>query len=84
MILRTALSLGLLCSLMGGAAYAQSNPGAPAVTSDTRNPMLGDPGVKPAPRTKPKAAALARADKQPPGTENGNQPDRASAGGGGR
>ena len=65
--------------LGGGVALAQAPASGPAVT---RNSVQGDPGVKPVPRRRPNAKALARSDKQAPGTENGNQPDRASAGGG--
>ncbi len=73
----------LVFSLSSGLAVAQ--------TSDdqaTRSPTMGDP-VHKAPRHRVsrasrRAAAIARSDKQAPGTENGNQPDRASAGGGAR
>jgi len=63
------------------APYQQGAP----VTSEPagRNPIDGDPGsqtVNPH-RT---AKEWARADRQGPGTENGNQPDRAEAGGGAR
>ena len=80
-----ALALGLGFSGLGlGSAAAQTAP-------TTRNPVLGDPGVTPPPavhrlrhRRHAAAVAASNADKQPAGTENGNQPDRASAGGGAR
>lgn len=74
LLLATVLALGL----GSGLASAQTS-GYPA----TRNPMLGDK-VHRTSKAKPSAEAEAKADKQPPGTENGNQPDRAAAGGGGR
>jgi hypothetical protein len=74
----TALIFGLSSSL----AFAQTSGG-----QTTRNPVLGDPVHKPQNRTSRaanRAANIAKSDKQPPGTENGNQPDRAAAGGGAR
>ena len=72
------VATSLLLGLSSGLAVAQTSTTAP-----TRNPVLGDPGST-NPKTRPSAAAEAKADKQPPGTENGNQPDRAAAGGGSR
>ena len=72
----------LVFSLSGGLAVAQT--GADQVT---RNPVTGDRVHKAQPRPSSasrRAANIARSDKQAPGTENGNQPDRASAGGGAR
>ncbi len=74
LLLATVLALG--CSL--GLACAQT-----AGHAVTRDPVLGTRG-RHAPKVRPSAEAEAKADKQPPGTENGNQPDRAAAGGGGR
>ncbi len=72
--------------LGGGGALAQAPTSSPVGTPNdpavTRNSVQGDPGAKPVARRRPNAKALARSDKQAPGTENGNQPDRASAGGG--
>ena len=79
MSMKVLLAAGLALALAPGLAAAQTS--GPATT---RNPVLGDPGTKTTKRVRPNAAAMARADKQPPGTENGNQPDRAAAGGGGR
>ena len=73
-LLAAALALGV----GSGAALAQTS--GPATT---RSPALGDKGNQPS-TARPSAKALAKADKQPPGTENGNQPDRAAAGGGAR
>jgi hypothetical protein len=72
------LATGLVLGLSSGLAAAQTS-GTPA----TRNPVLGDPGTTKS-TARPSAAAAAKADKQPSGTENGNQPDRAAAGGGAR
>ncbi len=81
MQIKFILAPALAALLAAGAAQAQTP--APPSSATARNPVMGDPGNKPAPR-RPNARALARADKQPSGTENGNQPDRASAGGGSR
>ena len=72
----------LVFSLSSGLAFAQ-------ISGDqtTRSPITGDAVHKSQSRTSRasrRAAAIARSDKQAPGTENGNQPDRASAGGGAR
>ena len=82
-----ALGLALAPAMAQTATTTDPTPVAPNTTT-TRNPVLGDPGssttrraVRPTTR---RAQAIARADKQPAGTENGNQPDRASAAGGGR
>jgi hypothetical protein len=82
------LCAGLLLGLQTGAAFAQAPASGDATTPTptTRNPVLGDAGT-PTPRhrvrnTHKRAAAIAKSDKQPPGVENGNQPDRAAAGGG--
>ncbi len=72
------LATGLALGLSSGLAAAQTSG-----SSTVRNPVLGDPGTTKA-KARPSAAASAKADKQPPGTENGNQPDRAAAGGGAR
>ena len=74
MLLKYVLAASLMLSPV--AALAQPAP--------ARNPVQGDAVVKPAKRPRTRAAAAARADKQPAGTENGNQPDRALAGGGSR
>ena len=89
------LAAGLMTGLCIGSGNAQTGSGAaaPATGGDAppvRNSTLGDPGVKPARRMRRTPETTARAhqeavqDQQPPGTENGNQPDRAAAGGGGR
>ena len=78
MFAKFILATGLMLGLSSGLASAQT-----AGPATTRNPVLGDPGTKPS-SARPSAAAVSRADKQPPGTQNGNQPDRAAAGGGGR
>ncbi len=74
----TALVLSLSSSL----AFAQTSGDQTA-----RSPVTGDAVHKSqsrASRASRRAANIAQSDKQPPGTENGNQPDRAAAGGGGR
>ena len=82
---KSLLCVGLLLGVMPAAVVAQTTGGTPPTTV-TRNPVEGDPGAaKPAMRQRPstaRARAVTRADKQAPGTENGNQPDRAAAGGG--
>ena len=74
------LFVGLLLSAGSSAAMAQTAP--------ARSPVNGDAVTQTAkpvrPRPATRAARDAQADKQPPGTENGNQPDRAQAGGGAR
>ena len=72
----------LVFSLSGGLAFAQ-------ISGDqtSRSPVMGDPVHKAQPKLSSasrRAANIARSDKQAPGTENGNQPDRAAAGGGAR
>ena len=74
MLLKYALAVGLVLSPLLALAQPAS----------TRNSVQGDPVVKPIKPQRNRAAAAARADKQPSGTENGNQPDRAQAGGGSR
>ena len=72
----------LVFSLSGGLALAQT-----AGDQTARSPVTGDAVHKSQSRigrASRRAANIARSDKQAPGTENGNQPDRASAGGGGR
>lgn len=82
MSVKFILAAGLVLGFCSGCTSAQtSQASGPAAT--TRNPNLGDPGSRPS-TARPSAAAAARADKQPPGTENGNQPDRAASGGGAR
>lgn len=78
MSVKFLLAISLAFGLSSGLAYAQTSGSA-----TVRNPISGDPGTKPS-RVRPSAAAVSKADKQPPGTENGNQPDRAAAGGGAR
>lgn len=78
MSVKFLLAAALTLSVGSGAAFAQTSAPAP-----TRNPVLGDKGSQPS-TARPSAKAVAKADKQPPGTENGNQPDRAAAGGGAR
>lgn len=88
------LAVGLLSGLCIGSANAQTgsdSTGPSAVGSSlTRNPALGDPIARSKRRARRSHNETVRAhneavqDKQGPGTENGNQPDRASAGGGGR
>ena len=82
MSMRNLLAAALALGLASGAASAQT--AAPAAgTQVVRDPILGTRG-KHVRKARPSAEALAKADRQPPGTENGNQPDRAAAGGGGR
>ncbi len=72
----------LAFSLSSGLAFAQTSG-----DQTTRSPVTGDAVHKSQSRTSRasrRAANVARSDKQAPGTENGNQPDRAAAGGGGR
>ena len=75
-------AVALVFSLSSGLAFAQ-------ISGDqtTRSPVMGNPVPKSqtrVSRASRRAANIARSDKQAPGTENGNQPDRASAGGGAR
>ena len=92
MLAKSVASFGVLCALCIGSANAQSTTAPPVNPPDTatpaRNPVLGDPAPAPdvvrTPDTPARAAGDAKADKQAPGTQNGNQPDRAAAGGGGR
>ena len=83
MLIRSVLALGLLCSVGAGVAVAQTT----APETIDRSPVQGDPGAAPVhgrhKQTHARAAAIAKSDRQHPGTTNGNQPDRASAGGGG-
>ena len=82
----TAMVLG---GLGAGPALAQAGPGAtvpdtagPADGSvPARSPTLGDPAAAPEPRT---AQSPAATDRPAPSSTNGNQPDRAAAGGGAR
>jgi len=75
--------------LGAGPALAQAGPGAavpgtagPADGSaPARSPTLGDPAAAPEPRT---AQSPAATDQPAPTSTNGNQPDRAAAGGGAR
>ncbi|MGI4942470.1 MAG: hypothetical protein ACRYHQ_18210 [Janthinobacterium lividum] len=76
MSVKFLLAAALTLSVGSGVAFAQTS-------APTRNPVLGDKGSQPS-TARPSAKAVAKADKQPPGTENGNQPDRAAAGGGAR
>lgn len=71
----------LVFGLSSGLAFAQTSG------DQTRSPVTGDSvqkGKDKMSRASRRAAASARSDKQAPGTQNGNQPDRASAGGGAR
>lgn len=76
---RLALTTGLFIGMSAGLALAQTAP-----SNTSRNPVQGDPGLHSTSSASTRAAEEAKADKQPPGTENGNQPDRAAAGGGAR
>ena len=90
MLAKFVLSLALLASIGIGSAHAQSTT-SPVTPPDTaapaRNPVQGDPAPIPdavrTPDSSTRAAGAAEADKQPAGTENSNQPDRAAAGAGG-
>ncbi len=83
MMSKTVLALTLLSCIATGPVFAQPIQQSTSVTAETgvRKPIYGDPGVR---RFNPHwtARQWARADRQGPGTENGNQPDRAEAGGG--
>ena len=71
----------LVFGLSSGLALAQTSG------DQARSPVTGDSvqkGKDKTSRASRRAANIARSDKQAPGTENGNQPDRASAGGGAR
>ena len=75
-------AMALVFGLSGGLALAQTSG-----DQTTRSPVMGDSVHKAQPRASRasrRAANIARSDKQAPGTENGNQPDRAAAGGGAR
>ena len=83
-LLAAMLVLGLGSELASAQTAAPQTP-TPQTPGHraTRDPILGTK-VRHAPKTRTSAQSEAAADKQPPGTENGNQPDRAAAGGGGR
>ena len=75
-LLAATMALGL----GAGMASAQTSE-----RHDMSNPIQGEKVERERPmRVEPNAEAEAKADKQPSGTENGNQPDRAGAGGGAR
>ena len=83
MMLKLALSAGLLFAAGVGTTYAQTTTtDAPAVSAG-RNPSLGDPGSRVTPRRRHVRQPIP-SDKPGPGQTNGNPPDRAAAGGGGR
>ena len=76
-----------ILSTLGLVSGCAPTPAATTAAAPLRNPNLGDPGPIPGAATgpaRPSAAALTNADRQPPGTTNGNQPDRAAAAGGAR
>ena len=77
---RILLTAGLLIGLGGLVACQAPSPPAPAPTAQTRSPVSGDPGPNPVGR----AANTTNSDRQPRGTTDGNQPDRAASGGGAR
>jgi hypothetical protein len=85
-----ALLLGGIAS--AGPALAQAGSGATTPDAGTaatgaapvRNPVLGDPAARPAPRRQARRPLPASADRPAPSSQNGNQPDRAAAGGGAR
>lgn len=80
---KMTIAAAILSVVCAGAAVAQTTTGSVTVpTTTTRSPILGDPAPSKTPGTMT-AQDLARADKQAPSSTNGNQPDRASAGGGG-
>lgn len=78
-----ARDLLLAAALLGGvcavSACTQPDPLAPA-NAPPRNAYLGDPGAKLAPASP--AARNTNLDRPAPSSTNGNQPDRAAAGGG--
>ena len=77
MLLKMALSIGLLTAVGMGTSFAQATP-------DVRSPTLGDPGAKPAVPTTIHKPHFRRLPKPAPSSGVGNAPDRAAAGGGGR
>ena len=85
MTLRIILTMAMLIGVGAAPALAAPLQQSLEVTQEpgVRSPIDGDPGVR---SFNPHwtARQWARADRQGPGTENGNQPDRAAAGGGGR
>ncbi len=88
MPVKTLFAAMLALGLGSGLASAQTADAQTATPKTaghraTHDPILGTK-VRHAPKARTSAQAEAEADKQPPGTENGNQPDRAAAGGGGR
>ena len=83
MSVKILLAATLALGLGSGLASAQTAGTQTTGHRTTRDPILGTK-VRHAPKARSSAESEADADKQPPGTENGNQPDRAAAGGGGR
>ena len=80
-----ARELFLAAALLGGlgavTACTQTDPLAPA-SAPARSSYLGDPGTTQAPAGP--AASNTNLDRPAPSSMNGNQPDRAAAGGGAR
>ena len=92
-VLLATLALGIVPSLTMAQTATTTPPTTTPATPLVRSPNQGDPVAQPTPprprRTTTRAATTraansARTDRQAPGTENGNQPDRAMAGGGAR
>jgi hypothetical protein len=80
-VLALALLVGSGIAPVFAAPYQQDVSISSGV--NLRNPIYGDPGLRSA-NPHWTARQWARADRQGLGTENGNQPDRAEAGGGAR
>ncbi len=74
--------MSVLRILLAGLLLSAGSATVMAQTAPARSPVSGDPVAQVAKPKASNASRAARADKQPPGTENGNQPDRAAAGGG--
>ena len=83
MSVKFMLAVTLALGLGSGLAFAQTTGAQTTGRRAMHDPILGTK-VRHAPKAHTSAQTEAEADKQPPGTENGNQPDRAAAGGGGR
>ena len=82
---RIVLAAAMLMSVGAGSVFAAPNQQALSipVAQDVRSPSAGDPAARAVnPHWTPQQ--WVRADRQGPGTANGNQPDRAEAGAGAR
>lgn len=73
------LGVGTACTQTVPSATAPSTVGAAGGTTPSRSPDLGDPGARPQP---PVSRRSTNTDRPASSSQDGNQPDRAAAGGG--